>query len=214
MINLDHNSGIYTIKNSINNNIYVGSSCNLKDRIYRHLLHLKQKRHHSIHLQRAYDKYGKDNFRIQVVEYCKEALLKEREEFYMKKFNSCHRGFGYNITIDAIRPKMSEETKKKLSKTNMGHFVSKATRLKMSVATKGKIISEENKEKLRKYWRDGGVSKETLEKMRYGRTGQKNSKAHNDLLRKLNTGSKRSANTKRLLREAWVRRKRRAALRK
>ena len=53
---------IYKIKNIITNQIYIGSSVNIRSRIKRHFKELKDGKHHSLKLQRSYDKYGKENF--------------------------------------------------------------------------------------------------------------------------------------------------------
>ena len=54
-------SGIYSIRNSVNNKIYIESSCNLKRRILRHKTELKHNKHYNKHLQRAYNKYNNNN---------------------------------------------------------------------------------------------------------------------------------------------------------
>lgn len=60
---------VYQILNIVNNKCYVGSSTNYSKRKSRHIAGLKSGRHHSIKLQRAWDKYGGDNFRFIVLEF-------------------------------------------------------------------------------------------------------------------------------------------------
>lgn len=55
-------SGIYQIKNSINNNIYIGSSVNIRTRFKTHLNLLKKNKHENLKLQNAVNKYGLENF--------------------------------------------------------------------------------------------------------------------------------------------------------
>lgn len=60
-------SGIYRILNKINGNCYIGSSLNVEKR-YKH--HLSTLRHNSSRcsiLQKAFNKYGEDNFEFQVI---------------------------------------------------------------------------------------------------------------------------------------------------
>jgi hypothetical protein len=54
--------GVYCIKNTITNKVYIGSSLNIKSRLKTHIFSLKNNKHHSLKLQRSYNKYGKDNF--------------------------------------------------------------------------------------------------------------------------------------------------------
>ena len=56
--------GIYTIKNIINGKFYLGSSKNIEKRWNRHLYELRNNRHHSWYLQRAFIKYGENSFKL------------------------------------------------------------------------------------------------------------------------------------------------------
>lgn len=60
-------SGIYKIVNVINNKFYIGSSKNIKRRFSIHKSALKNNRHHSIYLQRSYNKHGLDSFKFEIV---------------------------------------------------------------------------------------------------------------------------------------------------
>ena len=87
------NIGIYQIKNKINNKSYIGSSSRLKLRWNRHLTDLKCNVHHSLALQRAFHKYGYDNFEFIILENCEESKLLEKEQYYLDtlnpKYNIC-----------------------------------------------------------------------------------------------------------------------------
>lgn len=90
---------IYSIVNTINNKRYVGKTVNLNQRIQRHWLQLNNNKHHSIKLQRAFNKYGKENFKIEYQQY----TIKNEEELYqleiqtIKKYDSFYNG--YNQTL-------------------------------------------------------------------------------------------------------------------
>ncbi len=73
-------SGIYKILNKSNNKCYIGSTINFNDRRNLHFSKLKRGKHHSIILQRAYDKYGIDNFEFIILEECENDNLLEREQ--------------------------------------------------------------------------------------------------------------------------------------
>lgn len=80
-------SGIYEIRNKVNNNIYIGSAVSLFDRKNLHFSQLKRGIHHSIILQRAYNKYGKNNLVFKIIEECDITILIEREQYYIDTLN-------------------------------------------------------------------------------------------------------------------------------
>jgi hypothetical protein len=51
-------SGIYQIRNKANGHRYVGSSNNIQERWHKHISDLNRNKHHSRHLQNAWNKYG------------------------------------------------------------------------------------------------------------------------------------------------------------
>jgi group I intron endonuclease len=75
--------GIYRIKNLKNKKCYYGSSKNIEKRWRTHLNNLKNGKHHNIHLQRSWDKYGEHNFVFEVVEECDKNILLELEQKYL-----------------------------------------------------------------------------------------------------------------------------------
>lgn len=109
-------SDIYAIKNLVNNKMYIGSSKSAIRRKYFHFYQLKKGIHHSSHLQRAYDEYGKDMFSFYILEECEEPIRKERELFYIEKYNCFHRDYGYNVyEPNGDKFACSKETKAKLA---------------------------------------------------------------------------------------------------
>ena len=56
--------GIYRILNTINNKFYIGSSVNLRKRLYEHRRLLRLGKHENYHLQNAFTKYGEENFQV------------------------------------------------------------------------------------------------------------------------------------------------------
>lgn len=113
--NLNEKSGIYMLINSENNKRYVGSSKNLYDRLHQHFHNLKYNKHHSLHLQASYNKYGESNFEYEVLEFCDLENLYEREQYYLDILHP-----EYNKRTNAERNDgilLSNETKEKISKT-------------------------------------------------------------------------------------------------
>ena len=82
-----NNCGIYKIINNVNNKYYIGSSNNFKLRIRKHFELLSRNKHHSIYLQNAFNKYGKENFCHEIIELCdkKDTLIIEQK--YLNNIN-------------------------------------------------------------------------------------------------------------------------------
>jgi group I intron endonuclease len=76
---------IYLIRNTKNNGGYLGSSKNFLKRKRRHLRDLRLGVHHSIYLQRSYEKHGEACFVFEILEECGESDLFSRERFWMDR---------------------------------------------------------------------------------------------------------------------------------
>jgi group I intron endonuclease len=98
------------ILNTKNKNFYIGSTNNFDKRIRSHKRALDRNEHHSTHLQRSYNKYGKRNFIFQIFMPCCESDLLILEQFCLDFLNPV-----YNVSKDAVAPmsgrKHSEKTK-------------------------------------------------------------------------------------------------------
>lgn len=116
---------IYCIKNIINNKIYIGSTKNFKYRTWYHFNQLKNGKHHSLHLQRAYDKYGKSNFSYSIIEECNLLNRQERELYHIKINNSFDKNFGYNMYMpNEDNFTCSDETKDKMKLSKLLNKIS------------------------------------------------------------------------------------------
>ena len=169
---MNDDSGIYQIRNLINDKIYIGSAIDLKWRNRQHFSDLKYNRHFNKYLQRAYNKYGIENFIFEVLIYCDEenCLLFEQRflDYYWNKgilYNTnpiAGNSLGYKHTEESLL-KMSkihqghitsDEVKQKISKSlqgninGLGYKPSAETRLKLSEAAKGRKHTEETKRKI------------------------------------------------------------------
>ena len=94
-------SGIYRIINIVNNKCYIGSAVNLKLRLQKHYYELNKKVHNNKHLLRSYEKYGENNFKIEILEIFENINYNELlnlEKEYIKFFNSIE--LGYNQILD------------------------------------------------------------------------------------------------------------------
>ena len=111
-------SGVYTIKNTINNKVYVGCTCNVVQRFRQHKSDLKLNKHKNRHLQSAYNEYGKESLLYEVLEVCESIQMLYKEEYWISVLNSTHRDYGYNIQKGGIAKSHSLETKQLMSQLN------------------------------------------------------------------------------------------------
>lgn len=115
------NSGIYIIKNTLNNKIYVGSSVDLSNREYKHFWMLNKGLHDNQYLQKSYDKYGRESFIFEIVEYCDVNELIENENKFIDLYKSNILENGYNLAKvnEFRRNTYNDVVKLKLSKYNL-----------------------------------------------------------------------------------------------
>lgn len=108
--------GVYAIKNIVNNKLYIGASVDIYNRLCDHKVALKKNIHINIHLQSAYNLYGKSKFKFEVLEECSKEDIFSLEDFWCKKLNTHNRLFGYNIdpTSPIGKTSVSDETRIKM----------------------------------------------------------------------------------------------------
>ncbi len=139
-------TGIYQIRNKRNTKLYIGSCADInyggiQHRWTKHRNDLAQNRHHSIKLQRAWNKYGSDVFIFEILEYCNPDICIEREQYYLDTLlfasNNDNRfdKLGYNICRMAgstLGYHHTDNAKKKVSMANKGRKHSRDVCIKMT----------------------------------------------------------------------------------
>jgi len=136
-------SGIYKIQSKLKpERIYIGSAVYIGRRWNEHLRQLKKGGHHSILLQRHFNKYGEADLQFSILLGCeKEDILKVEQYFidsYNPYFNTCKiagntMGFHHtlvtiqkmmkpksSITIQKMRKPKSKNTCENMSKSKTG----------------------------------------------------------------------------------------------
>ena len=89
---------IYLITNKINNKKYVGKTTkSIKERWEEHLKDSKKEKCEIRPLYRAIRKYGIENFTIEEIEKCNIISLSEKEQYWIKYYNTYEDG--YNATL-------------------------------------------------------------------------------------------------------------------
>lgn len=75
--------GVYSITNTVNSKVYIGSSVNIKQRFRRHKHDLLHNKHGNKHLQSSFNKHGLENFEFKIIECCEDCNLQDLENFYI-----------------------------------------------------------------------------------------------------------------------------------
>jgi group I intron endonuclease len=182
-------TGIYKITNRVNQKFYIGQSKDIEKRWKDHKQE-KSRKQNTI-LQRAFAKYGIENFDFEVLQECTKEELNELEVKYIAEFkaqgkaeyNIAEGGYGDPLKykteeeLEIIREKvraanigkkLSEEHKRKIGESQTGKKVSDEAKRKISIGNTGKKRSEETKEKhkIAMNNRSEEEKEKTLEKMR------------------------------------------------
>lgn len=113
--------GVYMIRNTINHKYYVGSSIDIESRWKQHINELNKNRHTNNYLQKAWNKYGMDNFEFLVLQETDVENLRNIETYYIKKLDCVNKG--YNLIDNAnfgLGVKASNEVRKKISEKCSG----------------------------------------------------------------------------------------------
>ncbi len=140
--------GIYKITNLIDGKVYIGQTVNYNKRKKRHLSSLENGNHHNEHLQRAFDKYGRDSFKIELIKKCNIEELDKLERYYIKELDACNHDKGYNMMYGGQRYRnFTKEVRLKMSEEGKGRKFTNEHKKKISLAQKGKVISQESIDK-------------------------------------------------------------------
>lgn len=92
-------SGIYYIRNCLNNKIYIGQSIHIGKRFEQHLYNLTNQKE-TKHLQNSWNKYGAHNFEFGIICEANIDMLSNLEEYYITYvYQSFKRENGYNIKM-------------------------------------------------------------------------------------------------------------------
>lgn len=179
--------GIYAIRCAATGSAYIGSSGFIDARFKNHVYHLNKGDHHNRHLQRAWNKYGKDAFIFDTLEIVEDvSSLESREQFWIDKWRETgitynpggagRRGLlGVKFSLqhrqrisesmkgkNKIGRPHTEDEKRKISISNIGkHLVGYPltieARLKISEAALGHEVSQATRDKIRKTRHERGL---------------------------------------------------------
>lgn len=154
-------SGIYCIRNIINNKRYVGQTSSLSRRKATHFSYLQQNKSKNKHLQASYNKYGKENFIFEILEILNSTGNINTDKYLLSlsesDWISVYYPNIYNTRIvsesnlgikDVTRHLHTEETKKILSRIKAGYKKSNEAKEKDRLASTGRLHSNNAKQKM------------------------------------------------------------------
>jgi len=171
------NTGIYVIVNKVSGKMYVGSAVNLSKRKGSHFNGLRNNKHRNIHLQRAYNKDGKENFVFKTIIFCDKTDLLFYEQICMDGYNVIKKGYNISpIAGNNLGVKRTEETKKRMSEAKQN--MSEETKKRMSESARGKKHTEETKKKISESNLGKKRTEETKKKISNGQKGKKLTEEH------------------------------------
>lgn len=161
--------GVYAITNKRNGKCYVGSSICVSGRLDAHRRCLRRGAYGTHHLQRAWDRYGEEAFRFDVLETCEAGQVLVKEQYWIDNLNSADRRFGYNLCAVAGGGmkglKHKAETKAHWSKIRKG-IVPVAATAAAAEANRGRERPAEVREKIRAGNRGKKRSEDTKAKIK------------------------------------------------
>jgi len=235
MIKPDNMGSIYKITNIVNNKIIIGQTKYLRIRWSSYRSLLRKNRYSNGHLQNAWNKYGEQNFKFEVIFTCPVQDLDFHEIRLIDLYDSTNREKGYNLDSGGKRPEHSEETKEKIRQWNLGRKMSDEAKEKMSASRMGnknhafgKHQSEEHKKKRARSGEENGMYGKTISdehkrklsevhkgkplleehRRKIGEANHRNMTPEmRQKLRELKLGKPRTEEDKQKMREGWLRRK-------
>lgn len=102
--------GIYLIKNTKNNKVYVGESLNIIKRWEEHITDLNECKHCNFKLQEDWDKYGEENFEFNIVAVLDDSISTMIDKIIciiyenkiINEFNSIDNGYNLENTYEKV----------------------------------------------------------------------------------------------------------------
>ena len=160
--------GIYGIINTVNGHIYIGSSRNIMSRWRQHRKHLNMQIHHSLYLQKAWNKYGSSSFALKPLLYINDLnkliffeqifLDKLKPQYNVAKIAGSVLGIKRsaefknhlsNLKKGQPGRRLSESSKDKLRKFRTGQKLTDSAKLKLKIFHTNRKLSEETKNKIK-----------------------------------------------------------------
>lgn len=137
-----NNCFIYKIINTINNKIYIGQTWRSIYKRFNEHCNINNKKK-SAYLLNAIQKYGKENFKIELIMICHTQEIADYwEQYFIEYYNSNNRKTGYNIRDGGSKGKLPQKTRRKMSIAKIGVAPTEQAMVAAHLANTGRIHSE------------------------------------------------------------------------
>jgi group I intron endonuclease len=162
-------SGVYAIRNGINQKCYVGSAVSLARRFYNHVWHLERGTHRNPKLLASWRKNGAPTFTFEVLEVvANPADLVEREQYWIDRTDAAKKG--YNIcavagsSLGCIRDTTARQN---IAKATAKAMADPETKVRHSAATRRAVDNPDTRERTREAararWRNPETRRKQME---------------------------------------------------
>jgi len=182
--------------------MYIGSSIRLVQRIKNHVYMLSLRKHDNQKLQNAWNKYGAECFKFEIILNCKAEAVLDYERHFIAEFDSVVAGF--NMSSEPNAPmkgiKHSPEAIEKIRESKRAMIRTPEMRAKISAALTGRKLSDQHKENIGSSCKGYQHTEETKQKMRS--QSQKRDPEYYEKLRASLTGRAKSEEHKKKTGEA------------
>jgi group I intron endonuclease len=138
---------LYCITNTVNGKFYIGQSIEPRKRWWAHKNEATKDKPISI-ISCAIKKYGTEVFEFEIIAECKTWDDANDMETLLVSQYDCQVPKGYNVAPGGINSPKTEEWKRKVSQTLMGHEVTQESREKLSKSHMGKVLTEEHRKNI------------------------------------------------------------------
>lgn len=146
---------IYKTINLINGKIYIGQDRYNNPKYYGSGIILRQ----------SIKKYGKENFKKEIIDYCSTiSELNTKEKYWIEYYHSYEKEIGYNLTKGGTGGALVGESLEKMTSALKGRKLSKEHKEKISKSLKDKNKGYKNGQYHKKPW-NKGLTKQNSQKM-------------------------------------------------
>lgn len=143
-------TGIYKITCLQNLKFYIGSASAFKAenskkgfyrRLQRHLFSLNLNKHSNKILQNSWNKYGANQFKFEIIEFCLPELCKEREQYYLDILQPFYP-IGFNICTNSLNNTKTPVKNINTNNRDLSNLNSHLQQIILQFDLKGNFIKE------------------------------------------------------------------------
>ena len=192
---------IYIITNKINGKQYVGQTIKTHDLRFRQ--HIRKRKSY---IGNAINKYGEDNFKVELILRCDNKMLDEYEIKFISAYNTIKPN-GYNLTEGGSVNILTEESREKIRQSKLGKKHTDDAKRKIGEANSGRKHTEEHKKKIGNAFKGTVLTEEHKEKISKANTGKKRTDEMKKRISEAGKGRKHTEETKERLKQVNTGRK-------